>query len=81
MEKITAEMSRVGIDQVESGQSAGEVKRISRESKKHFPSPGVKNSKALGCDSGSSVWLQKPVRDPVLEVGPEASSLGVLKTC
>ena len=36
MEKITAEMSRVGIDQVESGRSAGEVKRISRESKKHM---------------------------------------------
>ena len=71
-------MSRVGIDQVESGRSAGEVKRISRESKKHFPSPGVKNSKALGWDSGRSVWLQKPVRDPVREVGPEASSLGVL---
>lgn len=59
MEKITAEMSRVGIDQVESGRSAREVKRISRESKKHFLSPGVKNSKALGWDSGSSLWLQK----------------------
>ena len=59
MEKITAEMSRVGIDQVESGWSEGEVKTISRESKKHFPSPGVKNSKTPGGDSGSLVWLQK----------------------
>lgn len=64
MEKITAEISRVGLDQVESGWSEGEVKRISRESKKHFPSPGVKNSKTPGWDSGSSVWLQKPGEGP-----------------
>lgn len=75
-------MSRVGIDQVESGRSAREVKRISQGKQEAFSESRSENSKALGWDSGSSLWLQK-LREGPSPGGDQrpVSYEGCLKTC
>ena len=51
---LTAQTSRAGIKQETLDQGAegraGEDMRISRESEKHFPGPGVKKNKTLMWD-------------------------------